>query len=64
MNIQNQCPRCGQSPLRTWHELTEEEREVVRRLPGAADYPDADRKLMHRWCPRCWQEITNAPLDT
>ena len=42
----------------------DEEREVARRLPGAADYPAAERETTHRWCTRCWYEIQSGPLDT
>jgi ribosomal protein S27AE len=60
----NQCPRCAPAPLRAWHELTDEEREVVRRLPGATGAAEADRKALHRWCPRCWYETGSVPLNT
>ena len=50
------CPRCGEGRLRAWNQLSEEEREVVRRLPGSADYTFAERIAMHRWCTRCWYE--------
>jgi ribosomal protein S27AE len=60
----NQCPRCAHAPLRAWNELTDEEREVVRRLPGATEASEADRKALHRWCPRCWYESGSAPLNT
>jgi hypothetical protein len=45
--------------MRNWDELTEEEREVVKRLPASADYDDAERKSMHQWCTRCWHETTS-----
>ncbi|HEY9285506.1 MAG TPA: hypothetical protein VIP46_18790, partial [Pyrinomonadaceae bacterium] len=32
----NRCPRCSSARLRAWGELTDDEREVVRRLPAAA----------------------------
>lgn len=56
MENSNQCPRCGAGRLRTWSELNEEEREVVRRLPAAADYSLTERQRTHRWCSRCWYE--------
>jgi ribosomal protein S27AE len=58
MNSQdrNRCPRCGEGRLRSWHELSDEEREVVRRLPASADYTQDERTAKHRWCTRCWQE--------
>ncbi|HLL77520.1 MAG TPA: hypothetical protein VK421_19850 [Pyrinomonadaceae bacterium] len=58
------CPRCLAARLRSWGELTEEEREVVRRLPSAPDAPHAERVARRRWCVRCWHEETDAaPRD-
>lgn len=56
MESSKQCPRCGAERLRTWSELSDEEREVVRRLPASADYSLEERKARHRWCIRCWFE--------
>ena len=50
------CPRCGEGQLRAWYELSEEEREVVRRLPASADLSLAERTARGRWCARCWYE--------
>ena len=44
--------------MKPWPELTEDEREVVKRLPGAADYKSEERQAMHEWCTRCWNEET------
>jgi alpha-ketoglutarate-dependent taurine dioxygenase len=55
MEDSKQCPRCG-ARLRAWSELNEEEREVVRRLPGSADYSLEERQSSHQWCTRCWYE--------
>ena len=58
------CPRCSAARLRAWDELTDDEREVVRRLPAAADAPVALRAARRRWCTRCWHEETGAaPRD-
>ena len=59
MQVENKCPRCGEGRLRSWSELNEEERELVRRLPSSADYSLDQRKAMHRWCSRCWYESTS-----
>ena len=56
MQNENQCPRCGAGRLRGWSELSDEEREVVRRLPASAEYTLEVRQRRHRWCPRCWFE--------
>ena len=53
---EGRCPRCGEGPLKAWYELSEEEREVVRRLPASADYLLDARTARRRWCTRCWHE--------
>jgi len=53
MNSDNRCPRC-EGPLRSWSELNDEDREMVKRLP--ADYSLEERQRRHRWCTRCWFE--------
>lgn len=59
MNSDNKCPGCLEGHLKTWSELTQDEREVVERLPGAREYSFEERQKMHRWCPRCWYESAN-----
>jgi hypothetical protein len=56
MSNKSRCPKCGQENLRTWEQLSEDEREVVKRLPGSADYQFSERRTRHRWCTRCWHE--------
>jgi hypothetical protein len=51
------CPRCH-AALRAWHELEDEQREVVRRLPASAGYSPEERAARHLWCVRCWHEET------
>lgn len=53
------CPRCGAMGLHAWRELSAEEREVVRRLPGSAELSLAERTARHRFCVRCWHEATD-----
>jgi hypothetical protein len=55
---QDLCPRCGAKRLRAWSELTDEQREVARRLPASADFKIEERAARHRWCVRCWHEET------
>ena len=62
--MNSRCPKCGEEQLRTWDELKDDEREVVRRLPGSADYGTEERKSMHRWCTRCWHEETGGKEDS
>jgi len=54
------CPRCGEGRLRAWYELSEEEREVALRQPGAPDFSAAERAARHLFCTRCWFEETSA----
>jgi Zn-finger nucleic acid-binding protein len=58
------CPRCREGRLRGWKELGEEERMLVRRMPGSLDYSQAEREALHRWCMNCgYEETENGPLD-
>lgn len=59
MIVNTKCPKCYEGVLRNWDELSDEEREVVKRLPQSADYKAAERESMHQWCTRCWHEMTN-----
>jgi hypothetical protein len=63
MNAKENCPRCD-GRLRVWNELSSEEQEVVKRLPGSADYSFDERKGRHRWCTRCWFESKNSETTT
>ncbi|HEX8843106.1 MAG TPA: hypothetical protein VF791_00470 [Pyrinomonadaceae bacterium] len=66
MSAQSQtiCPRCHLGRLSSWDELTEEQREVVLRLPASADHTLEERQMIHRWCTTCWHEETeNSPED-
>lgn len=58
MNPRESCPRCDKRGLKTWNELNDDEREVVKRLPLSAHYSLAERQSSHRWCTRCWFEKT------
>jgi hypothetical protein len=42
--------------MKSWSELTDEEQEIVKRLPLAASYSLEERQATHRWCTRCWYE--------
>jgi hypothetical protein len=58
------CPRCGGGPLKAWYELSEEEREAVKRLPASADTSLEERAARGRWCTRCWdEEAGSTPRD-
>ena len=38
------CPRCGGARLRTWDELTDEQKFLVERLPASAEFTKPERK--------------------
>lgn len=63
MTRQQKCPRCEKRGLKSWTELNDEEREVVKRLPMSADYSLSERQTSHRWCTRCWFEDTGSPTE-
>lgn len=62
MKSGSSCQRCD-GVLKRWSELTGEEREVVERLPSAADYTPEERRATHRWCTRCWHEAPQNDED-
>jgi len=53
------CPRCEKRGLKTWAELDEAQREMVKRLPATANFELSERQATHRWCTRCWFESTD-----
>jgi hypothetical protein len=59
MRFKQNCPRCDKPGLKSWSELSDEEREVVKRLPASAHYSLSERQATHRWCTRCWFESTD-----
>lgn len=63
-NLANECPRCGHRPLRGWQDLSDEEREVARRISTHLEPTDPGTTALHRWCTRCWYETRSAPVDT
>lgn len=52
---QKNCPKCQSPKMRAWDELTDDEKFLVERLPGSADFTAEERKK-HRFCTRCWFE--------
>ena len=64
MNAKKSCPRCHEGDMQTWDELSDEEREVVKRLPASAEYTAAERQGSHQWCTRCWYEATGGSEQT
>jgi len=60
MRAPQTCPRCDKRGMKSWSELTDEEREVVKRLPLSAKYSLEERQATHRWCTRCWYEFVES----
>ena len=56
------CPRCHSPKMKSWIELTDEEKFLVERLPMSAEYPLKERKK-HRFCMNCWFEEAGFETD-
>lgn len=57
----NECPKCGKPRMRTWRELTDEQKFLAERFPASAKFTLEKRKT-HRFCVRCWFEDTADPV--
>jgi hypothetical protein len=57
LTTKESCPRCGNLKMKSWHQLNDDEREIVKRLPASSTYKLEERKTLHLWCARCWFEI-------
>ena len=49
------CPKCGSLRFKSWDELDDDQKIIVRLLPASATVPQTEREK-HRFCPRCWFE--------
>ncbi len=49
------CPKCHFPKLKSWDELSDEQKFLVERLPASAEY-SPDQRKKHRFCERCWFE--------
>ncbi len=56
------CPRCHQPQMKTWAELTAEEKFLAERLPLSAEFTKRERET-HLFCPRCWNEIADKTAE-
>ncbi|HEX8638060.1 MAG TPA: hypothetical protein VF692_08360 [Pyrinomonadaceae bacterium] len=56
-NIADQkiCPRCGAPKMKSWNDLTDEQKFFIERLPMNTQFTHKERKE-HRFCERCWFE--------
>ena len=49
------CPQCGAPKMKSWLDLTDEQKFLVERMPLNAEFTSEKRKK-HRFCERCWFE--------
>lgn len=49
---ENICPRCHQGKMKTWNELSADEKILAERLPLLAAFTRRERE-MHLFCPLC-----------
>ena len=55
------CPRCAAPKMKSWEDLTDEQKFLVERLPlNTAFTPDERKK--HRFCERCFFEETEKEI--
>lgn len=59
---QKTCPRCHISPMKSWQELSGEEKFLAERLPLSAEYTKRERET-HLFCPRCWFEDVEKKIE-
>ena len=57
------CLRCGSQKMKSWEELSDEQKFLVERLPLSADFSPEERKK-HRFCERCWFEDFARNVDS
>jgi len=55
LDNEKNCPRCGATKMKSWRELSDEQKFLVERLPLNTDFSPEQRKK-HRFCERCWFE--------
>jgi ribosomal protein S27AE len=49
------CPQCGALKMKDWHDLTDDQKFLIERLPLNTDFSPEQRKK-HRFCERCFYE--------
>ena len=52
---ERRCPRCERLALKTWQELTPDEKMLAEKLPASASFT-AEERRKHRFCTYCWNE--------
>ena len=61
MNQKN-CPQCGAAKMKSWDDLSDDQKFLIERTPLSADFSVEERKK-HRFCTRCFYEETQPPSD-
>jgi hypothetical protein len=62
-SLQRFCPECGSPKIKAWNELTDDEKFMVERLPGAGEFSSEERRR-HRFCVRCFYEDPKTEAET
>jgi hypothetical protein len=57
--MNDKCPKCEYKKLKTWDELTAEEKMVVKVKPSKYSL---EQRKKHSFCVRCFYEETNKPV--
>jgi ribosomal protein S27AE len=60
--LQKSCPRCGSPVMKSWDELSDEQKFLVERLALSGDFSIAERKK-HRFCTQCFFEQIQPDLE-
>lgn len=59
--LQKFCPKCGSPKIKSWNEMTADERFIIEKLPLSSEFSLEERKH-HRFCGRCfYEELTGEP---
>jgi len=53
------CPKCHFPKMKSWEELSDEQKFLIEKLPLNAEFSLRQRKK-HRFCERCWFEDVDA----
>ena len=58
--MKNKCQKCDYKSVKTWDELSEEEKMVVK-----SKYSDfsLEQRKKHRFCVRCWFEEMDKEIN-
>jgi hypothetical protein len=50
------CPKCHFPSMKTWEELSGEQKMLAERLPASAAL-SIEQRRKNLFCPRCWHEL-------